>query len=498
MALQLDDPFALQVLQTAEQETQGWKMTIGGKFAASRSGRTMATLNPAYDQEITQVPAGDAQDIQDAVDAGKAAFPAWSRLHVDDRVRHCKQFASAVRERARAFGMLDAVDSGNPFLPMVDDARKGAGLHDFFGGLGMEIKGETIPTPGGGLDYTRPQPFGVVARIIPYNHPISFAAGKIAPALVAGNTVILKAADQTPLSALWMGKLAQEFFPPGVLNIVTGDGPTCGGALVAHKDVRRIAFTGSVQTGLAITRSAGIKTLSLELGGKNPLIVFPDVDVDKAAAAAVAGMNFTVSQGQSCGSNSRVFVHSAVRERFTDAVMARAARIAIGLPEQESTQMGPVISRRHYDRVMGYIQGGKAEGARLLRGGGHAPGDALRQGYFVDVTIFDQVRHAMTIARDEIFGPVMAILEWDDEASMLEQVNDSDYGLCANIWTNDISRAMRLADAVEAGYVWINGHGGKRFKGAPFGGFKDSGIGREHSIGELMSYTQIKNINVAY
>jgi len=193
-----------------------------------------------------------------------------------------------------------------------------------------------------------------------------------------------------------------------------------------------------------------------------------------------------------------VFVHSAVRERFTDAVMARAARIAIGLPEQESTQMGPVISRRHYDRVMGYIQGGKAEGARLLRGGGHAPGDALRQGYFVDVTIFDQVRHAMTIARDEIFGPVMAILEWDDEASMLEQVNDSDYGLCANIWTNDISRAMRLADAVEAGYVWINGHGGKRFKGAPFGGFKDSGIGREHSIGELMSYTQIKNINVAY
>jgi betaine-aldehyde dehydrogenase len=394
--------------------------------------------------------------------------------------------------------MLDAIDSGNPFLPMVDDAKKGASLHDFFGGLGMEMKGETIPTPGGGLDYTRPQPFGVIARIIPYNHPISFAAGKIAPALVAGNTVILKPGDQTPLSALWMGKLVQECFPPGVVNILSGTGAACGGALVAHKDVRRIAFTGSVATGLAITRAAGIKSLSLELGGKNPLLVFPDVDVEKAAAAAVAGMNFTVSQGQSCGSNSRVFVHRSIRDRFVQAVMARADKIVIGLPESESTQMGPLITRQHYDRVMRYIETGKAEGARLLRGGGHAPGAALEKGYFADVTLFEGVRHGMTIEREEIFGPVMCIIEWDDEAKLLQEVNDSEYGLCANIWTNDISRALRLADAIEAGYVWINGHGGKRFKGAPFGGFKDSGIGREHSIGELMSYTQIKNINVAY
>jgi betaine-aldehyde dehydrogenase len=496
--MKLTDPYALQVLQQAEAETDGWKMTIGGRFVASRSGQTMPTLNPAYDEVIAQVPAGNADDVQAAVDAGKAAFTAWSRLHVDDRVKHCKQFAAAVRGRARELGMLDAIDSGNPFLPMIDDAKKGAGLHDFFGGLGMEIKGQTIPTPGGGLNYTRLQPFGVVARIIPYNHPISFAAGKIAPALVAGNTVVLKPADQTPLSALWMGKLVQECFPPGVVNIVSGDGPTCGGALVAHKDVRRIAFTGSVPTGLAITRTAGIKSLSLELGGKNPLIVFPDVDIEKAAAAAVAGMNFSVSQGQSCGSNSRVFVHKAVRARFTEAVLARAARIGVGLPELEATQMGPVITRRHYERVRSYIEIGQQEGARVLCGGGHAKGDALRDGYFIDVTIFDEVRHGMTIARDEIFGPVMAILEWDDEATMLQQVNDSDYGLCANIWTNDIGTALRLADAVEAGYVWINGHGGKRFKGAPFGGFKDSGIGREHSIEELLSYTQIKNVNVAY
>lgn len=494
----LTDQFALEVLGRAEQETQGWKMLIDNKFVDSRSGRKMASVNPAHDEHLADVPAADGEDIAAAVAAGKAAFPAWSRMHVDERAAHCKQFANKVRGLARELGVLDAIDSGNAFLPMVDDARKGASLHDFFSGLGMEMKGETIPTPGGGLDYTRLQPYGVIGRIIPFNHPISFAAGKIAPALIAGNTVILKPGDQTPLSALWMGKLVQECFPPGVVNIVTGEGAVCGNAIVAHKEVRRIAFTGSVETGKAITRAAGIKHLSLELGGKNPLIVYPDVDIEKAAAAAVAGMNFTVSQGQSCGSNSRVFVHSAIRQEFIDAVLARADRIAIGLPELEATGMGPVVSKRHYDRVMSYIDSGKREGARLLRGGGHAPGEALRKGAFVDVTIFDQVRHGMTIAREEIFGPVMSIIDWDDERQMLADVNDSDYGLCCNIWTNDISTALRMADAVESGYVWINGHGGKRFKGAPFGGWKDSGIGREHSLGELLSYTQVKNINIAY
>jgi betaine-aldehyde dehydrogenase len=496
--MNLSDPFGLRVLATAEADTQGWKMLIDNRRVDSRSGARMVSMNPAYDEPIAQVPAANAGDVQLAVDAAKAAFPAWSRLHVDERVKHCRQFAAAVRGKARELGMLDAIDSGNPFLPMVEDAKKGAGLHDFFGGLGMEIKGETIPTPGGGLDYTRPQPFGVVGRIIPFNHPISFASGKIAAALVAGNTVILKPADQTPLSALWMGKLVQECFPPGVVNIVTGEGPACGGAIVAHPEVRRIAFTGSVETGLEITRRAGIKSLSLELGGKNPLVVFPDVDIEKAAAAAVAGMNFTVSQGQSCGSNSRVFVHRSIRGKFTQAVLARAESIRVGLPELEQTQMGPVISRKQYDRIMGYIESGRREGARVLRGGVHAPGRELERGYFVDVTIFDNVRHGMTIEREEIFGPVMAILEWDDEALMLRDVNDTEYGLCANIWTNDLSTAMRMADAVEAGYVWINGHGGRRFKGAPFGGYKASGIGREHSIGELMSYVQVKNVNVAY
>ena len=496
--MNLSDAFGLQVVRAAEQDTHGWRMLIGGKWVESRGGKRMPSINPAYDEKIADVPAGNGDDIQAAVDAARAAFPAWSKLHVDERSKHCKQFAALIRSRARELGMLDAIDSGNPFTAMIDDARKGAGLHDYFAGLGMEIKGETIPTPGGGLDYTRPQPFGVVGRIIPFNHPISFAAGKIAPALVAGNTVILKPADQTPLSALWMGALVNECFPPGVVNIVTGDGPACGGALVAHKDVRRIAFTGSVETGRAIMAAAGIKTVGLELGGKNPLIVYPDVDIGKAAAAAVAGMNFTVSQGQSCGSTSRVFVHRKIHDEFVEAVLARAGGIRIGLPELEATQMGPVVSRRQYERVMRYIEAGKKEGARIVRGGGHAAGESLARGCFIDVTIFDGVRHGMTIEREEIFGPVMSILEWEDEAAMLREVNDTDYGLCANIWTNDISTALRLADAVEAGYVWINGHGNKRYKGAPFGGFKDSGVGREHSLDELLSYTHIKNVNVSY
>ncbi len=336
------------------------------------------------------------------------------------------------------------------------------------------------------------------AHITPFNHPVSSAAGKFGRGVVAGNCVIFNPAGQTPLSALLMGKWVQEHFPPGVVNIVTGDGPNCGAPLTRHKDVRRIAFTGSVETGKAIMASAGIKNVSLELGGKNPLIVYPDVDIDKAAAAAVAGMNFTVSQGQSCGSNSRVFVHKKIHDQFMAAVIERVKKIRIGLPELEATQMGPVITREHYNRVMAYIESGKQEGARLVYGGGHAPGEQLKKGYFVDATIFDGVKHGMKIEQEEIFGPVMGVLSWDDEATMLREVNDVEFGLCANIWTNDIGTAMRMADAVEAGYVWINGHGGKRFKGAPFGGYKDSGIGREHSIGGLMSYTQIENINVAY
>jgi len=490
--------FSRDVMEMAERETQGWKMFIGGKWVESRTGKRLTTINPAYNEVLAEVPAAGAEDVEIAVAAAKQAFPAWSRLHVDERAKYLRAFADGVRKWAREFGMLDALDSGNPLTAMIDDARKGAGLHDFFCGLGMEIKGETISTPGGGLDYTRPTPYGVVARIIPFNHPISFAAGKIAPALVAGNTVVLKPAEQTPLSALLLGRIVEEHLPPGVVNIVVGNGIDCGSPLVAHRDVRRVAFTGSVEVGRAIVSSAGIKPVSLELGGKNPMVVFDDVDVEKAAAAAVAGMNFTRSQGQSCGSNSRVFVHKKLHSAFMEAVIDRVAKIKVGLPELEDTQMGPVVSRKQYDRVMHYIDAGRKEGASVTFGGTHSAGEALSQGYFIDPTILDGVRHGMAVERDEIFGPVMSVLTWDDPDTVLREVNDSEFGLCANIWTNNIQTGLRFADAIESGYVWINGHGNKRFKGAPFGGFKSSGIGREHSTEELLSYTQIKNVNIAY
>jgi len=489
---------AADVLAMAKRETDGWKMMIDGKWVESHSGKRYTTIDPSHDVPITDVPAGTAADIDAAVKAAKRAFPQWSRMHVDERCKLLLKFADAVRAWATEFGMLDAIDSGNPFLAMIDDARKGAGLHNFFCGLGMEIKGVPIPVPGGGLDYTRLQPFGVVARIIPFNHPISFAAGKIAAPLVAGNTVVLKVAEQTPLSALLLGKLVQQFLPPGVVNIVTGDGPICGASLVAHPDVGRIAFTGGLQTGRAIMANAGIKSVSLELGGKNPLIIFPDVDIDKAAAAAVAGMNFTLVQGQSCGSNSRVFVHRDIHDLVLDKVIDRVKKIRIGVATSEQTQMGPVITRAHYQHVMSYIQSGLSEGAEIIYGGKHPTDPELASGYFIEPTIFTGVRHGMKIEQDEIFGPVMSVLAWEDESRMLQEVNDSPYGLCANIWTNDISRALRLADAIEAGYIWVNGYGGKRFKGAPFGGFKQSGIGREHSLDELLGYCQIKNINIAY
>ncbi|MFZ2652907.1 MAG: aldehyde dehydrogenase family protein [Burkholderiaceae bacterium] len=497
---QTDDaaPFAARVMRMAERETSGWKMLIGGKWVESAGAKRYPTLNPSLDTPLADVPDGNADDIALAVDAAKKALPAWSALHVDERAKLLRRLAEAIRGWSKEFGMLDALDSGNPYLSMIDDVGKGTGLLDYFSGLGMEIKGQTIPTPGGGLDYTRRQPYGVVGRILPFNHPISFAAGKIAAPLVAGNTVVLKPAEQTPLSALLMGKLIEQHLPPGVVNIVTGDGPNCGAPLVRHRDVRRIAFTGGVPTGRLIMQQAGIKAVSLELGGKNPLIVFADVDVEKAAAAAVAGMNFTVSQGQSCGSNSRVFVHRKIHDAFVAAVLKRVALIRIGLAEREDTQMGPVITREHYDRVMGYIEAGRAEGAEIIAGGGHPKHPELKDGYFIEPTVFDAVRHGMKIEQEEIFGPVMSVLSWDDPAQMLREANGVEYGLCANIWTNDITTALRLADQIEAGYVWINGHGGRRYRGAPFGGYKESGIGHEHSLDELLSYTQIKNVNVSF
>lgn len=492
------DELKFKALKMGEEETEGWKMLINNRFVESSSGQRYTIMNPSLDQPISEVPSGDQRDVELAVKAARNAFPAWAKLDIEQRAKYLREFANALLEKKDELGMLDALNSGNPYQSMVQDVKNAVSLLEYYIGIAPELKGETIPTAGGGLNYTRRQPYGVVAQIIPFNHPLSFAAGKIAAPLIAGNTIVLKPAEQTPLSALLMGKIVQGIFPPGVVNILTGDGHNCGASLVQHPFVRRIAFTGGVDTGRRIIKQAGIKNVTLELGGKNPFIVYPDVNVQEAADAAVLGMNFTRSQGQSCGSNSRVFVHKNIFQPFVDRVIQKVSDIKVGLAYRDDTQMGPVVSRVHYDRVMSYIRSGSEEGAEIVCGGSHSAGPDLQDGYFIDPTVFVNVKHGMTIEKEEIFGPVMSILTWDDENKLLHDVNDVDYGLAANIWTNDIKTALRMADAIEAGYILVNGQGTKRFKGAPFGGYKDSGIGREQCFDELLGFTQIKNVNVRY
>jgi betaine-aldehyde dehydrogenase len=377
------------------------------------------------------------------------------------------------------------------------DVEMAATQLDYFAGLGAELKGETIPAGSQTFSFTLREPFGVVGRIIPFNHPIMFAASRVAAPLVAGNTMILKPAEQTPLSALEMAHDAMEIFPPGVLNILSGDGPGAGAALVRHPAVRRIAFTGSAEVGREIMRAAsdGLKTISLELGGKNPMIVFPDADLDRAVASAVSGMNYTWCQGQSCGSTSRLFLHTEIHDAFLANLVEKVKRVHIGLPTDDATEMGCLVSRQQFDKVMSYIELGKKEGARLLTGGGRPANPSLQAGLFIEPTIFDGVDYRTRLAQEEIFGPVQCVIPWRDPEELIRMVNGIQYGLTASIWTRDFPTAYRIASQIEAGYLWIN-DSSKHFLGVPFGGYKQSGLGREECLSDLLSYTQVKSVNV--
>jgi betaine-aldehyde dehydrogenase len=347
------------------------------------------------------------------------------------------------------------------------------------------------------VNYSVREPLGVVARIVPFNHPFMFAAGKSAAPLAAGNAVIVKPPDQSALSSLRLAELIGGLLPPGVFNVVPGDRAT-GGALAAHPGVAMVAIIGSVAAGRAVMRAAAetVKPLLLELGGKNALIAFPDADPDQVAAAAVGGMNFTWC-GQSCGSTSRAFVHRAIYDAVQERIKARVQAFVPGIPTDPATTMGAIVSAEQLARVLEFVESAKREGARLVHGGERAADAALAKGNYLLPTVFADVTPAMRIAREEIFGPVLAVLSWTDEAQMLEEVNAVDYGLTCSIWTNDLSAAHRAASAAEVGYVWIN-EASKHFLGAPFGGTKQSGFGREECLGELLSYTYEKNIHLRY
>ena len=469
---------------------------IGGEWVTAHGGHTITSINPANGELLGAVPLADEHDVDRAVAAASAAFPAWAALPVTRRAEYLRRLAAAVERNADYLALMDAVDSGNAISGMRGDMAWTAEALRYFAGLVTEVKGETMAREPGHLNLTLRQPYGVVARINPFNHPFRFCAEKAASALAAGNTVVIKGPEQAPLSSLKLGELCAEIFPPGVVNIVTGDGGT-GSAMVRHRDVARVGFVGSVETGRIIAREAAesLKEVTLELGGKNPIVIFPDADPAKAAALAVGAMNMN-RQGQSCSSTSRVLVHRSLHERVRAELVKVAAAIPIGLPWLEDAEMGPIVSRPQYERVLGYVASGRDEGAELLTGGGAPPAPELANGFFIEPTVFDRVRPEMRIGSEEIFGPVMAIMSWSDFDEMIEVANGVMYGLTASIVTNDFGAAMRAAERMEAGYVWINSSG--RYLGAPYGGWKQSGIGKEESFEELLSFTRVKNINMRW
>ena len=473
-----------------------YELAIGGGAEAPRSEQYEQVVNPATEEIIAEVAVAGPDDVDAAVDSAAAAATEWRRAGWSERAAAVAALADAIEANASELAAMDVADAGIPIRGMRRDVANAINYLRYFAGLASELKGHSIETPIGSLHLTVREPFGVVGRIIPFNHPLQFAAAAIAAPLVAGNAVVLKPAEQTPLSALLLARLAEGILPPGTVNVVPG-GADAGSALVRHPRVRRIGFTGSVATGRAVLRDAadGIKVVTLELGGKNPLVILPDVGADSAAEIALIGMNLQRTAGQSCGSTSRVYVHPDRREAFVEALSERFERLRVGDPADEETDVGPVAFLSHRDHVRDCIRSGIADGARLCCGGPDAP-EGLDHGAYVRPTVFDEVHDRMRIATDEIFGPVVSVLDWRDEHDVVERVNALPLGLTANIVTNDLTVALRLAREVEAGFVWVNGRGQRPF-GAPFGGQKHSGLGEENSLGELLSYTQTKNIIMA-
>jgi betaine-aldehyde dehydrogenase len=469
---------------------------IGGRWVAPATDQSFVSINPSNMEKLADVPAAGLGDVERAVKAAKGAFRDWSRTPIKERARCLEKLAERIEDNADELALIDALDSGNAITGMRGDMTWTAEWLRYCAGLIAEIKGETFSLGERHLNLTRRQPFGVVAKINPFNHPFRFCAEKAAAPLAAGNTVVIKGSEQAPLSSFRLGELCEGIFPDGVVNIIAGDGAV-GADLVRHPDVRRIGFVGSVPVGRAIAKEAAadLKRVSLELGGKNPIVIFPDADPKRAATAAIKGMNMN-RQGQSCSSTSRVFVHASLHKDVVAELVALAEALPVGAPWLGHNEVGPIVSQRQFDRVMGFIDSAKAEGAKLLTGGAKPADPSLAAGLFIAPTVFDAVTPAMRIGREEIFGPVMSVMAWDDYEDVLEKVNGVEYGLTAAIVTNDLAKAMETAERVEAGYVWINSSG--RYIGAPYGGWKQSGIGVEECFDELLSYTQIKNINMRW
>lgn len=467
-----------------------YELLINGEFVPAASDDTLKTLNPATEDPIGDVSAGDGEDIDRAVESARDAFPAWRDTPPQERGRVLTAIADAIRENADHLARIETRDNGKPLSQATTDVEDCARYFEYYAGIADKIHGDSIPLTTEYVDYTLREPLGVTGQIIPWNFPISLVGRTIAPALAAGNVAVAKPAEQTPLTALEVGKLALDAgLPPGVLNVVPGFGAEAGAALASHPTVNGVSFTGSVVTGRQVAKLAvdNVTPVHLELGGKSPNVVFPDADFETAIDNTITAI-FGTAAGQVCSAGSRLLVHEDIHSEFVDALTTRATELSVG-PGIEDHDIGPLVSADQYDKVKKYLDIGRDEAGEPVAGG-EAP---EHSGYFIEPTIFDHVDNDMRIAQEEIFGPVLSVIEFSDEQEALELANDVDYGLVAGIFTTDVGRAHRFARDVRAGQVYIN----EWFAGGvetPFGGYKQSGFGREKGLEAIRSYTQLKNV----
>ncbi|HUG39019.1 MAG TPA: aldehyde dehydrogenase family protein [Longimicrobiales bacterium] len=468
---------------------------INGEWTDPSEGGRFETVNPGTGEVLAEVPEAGPSDVDAAVAAARAALSGpWSTMDAADRAALLWRMGDALEARREELGRLEVLDNGKPLREVPFDLQGAIDAFRYYAGWATKLEGETIPVRGSVLNYTLREPVGVVAGIIPWNFPLEMAAWKAAPALACGNAIILKPAEQTPLTALELAAIAGEVgLPPGVFNVLTGHGETTGAALVRHRDVDKVAFTGSTAVGRTIMREAAetLKGVSLELGGKSPNIVFEDADLDAAARGAFNAVFYNT--GQCCTAGSRLLVHESVYEPLMAKLVERAGSLQPDEPLNPKRKYGPVISGEQLERVLGYIETGRSEGAEILTGGGRAVREGFENGYWIQPTVFDRVRPDATIAREEIFGPVLAAMTFSDEDEAVALANDTIYGLAGAVWTRDVKRAHRVARRIQAGTVWINTYH-PLDAASPFGGYKQSGHGRELGRHALDLYTQIKSV----
>jgi acyl-CoA reductase-like NAD-dependent aldehyde dehydrogenase len=468
---------------------------VDGCWADTRERASV--VNPSTGREYTDVPSTNAEEVREAIEVAARAQVGWRRLTLAQRVDALVALGPVLEQWGERLALLESIDSGNPLFATRRDVSLALRYLAHWPAQALGRFGTaSVPHPDG-LSITTRIPYGVVGKIIAYNHPSLFAlAGMIFP-LLAGNTMVIKAADQTPVATLALGAILADALPAGVVNIVSG-GPETGDALVISPDVKRIAFTGSDATALRIqsrlSQSGLVKHLSTELGGKNSILIFEDADLESAIDAAVAGSSLTISQGQSCQATARVLVHRSIEAQVVDGIAQRLQGLTVGPSYDETSQMGPLVSRAQLDRVTGHIAGAVAQGARLVSGGG-APDDVPSEGHYLAPTLFTDVTSSMDISRDEVFGPVMIVQPFDDELEAIAMANETRLGLSAGVWSRSIDRALRVAMNLEAGYVWVN-DANRHYPGSPFGGVKASGTGREESLDELDSYSEVRAVNI--